>query len=211
MNKKKIILCLIVILMAAVVFALAEQSDQETRQREYQVKAAFLYNFIKFVDWPENKKSDSNDVITIGIIGDDPFETAFESLKEKKIKGKTIIIKKLGNFDKIAEAASNKDNSSAQTIEDIKKCHLLFVCSSEKKYNTNILNIVENYNVLTVGESPDFLQTGGIINFLIEEKKVRFEINIDASDKAKLKISSQLLRLAKRTIRQKDNQEKPDK
>ena len=82
----------------------------------------------------------------------------------------------------------------------MKKCHLLFICSSENDDLPDILNIVKNNNVLTVGETGDFLKTGGIINFLLEENKVRFEINLIAARDAKLTIRSQLLRLAQRVI-----------
>ena len=82
----------------------------------------------------------------------------------------------------------------------MKKCHLLFICSSEKDNLTDIIDIIKNKNILTVGETKDFLKTGGIINFLLDDNKVRFEINLSAAKKSNLIIRSQLLRLAQKVI-----------
>ena len=92
-----------------------------------------------------------------------------------------------------------------EQIESIKQCHLLFICASEAKNLKEILKLIKDKNILTVGETGDFLTEGGIINFVVDDKKVRFEINLEASDKAKLKISSQLLQLAKKVTKAKEH------
>jgi len=171
--------------------------------QEYQIKAAFLYNFIKFVDWPKEAMPDGNEPITIGIIGKDPFGQAFEPVKDKDAKDKKVVVKRfksIADLKKLGE--SGKDELNRQ-IEAVKKCHLLFVCSSEKEYLKDIVNTVKDRPVLTVGEMQGFLEAGGISNFLVEDNKVRFEVNLIAAEHAKLKIRSQLLRLAKRVIEEK--------
>ena len=97
---------------------------------------------------------------------------------------------------------TEKDNNFEykNTVEALKKCHLLFICSSEKDNLFDIIDLVKNQSVLTVGETPGMLKAGGIINFLLEENKVRFEINLIAARQSKLTVRSQLLRLAKTVI-----------
>ena len=174
----------------------------EDQSKEYQLKAAFLYNFIKFVDWPE-KAADSNQV-TIGIISKEPLVNLFEPLKDKKVKNKNVLIKQLPSFEEIQKLGGQNKKAADEQIESIKKCHLLLICSSETVYIKDILGQLKDTNILTVGETENFLKEGGIINFVVEDKKVRFEINLDASDKAKLKISSQLLQLAKKIVKTKE-------
>jgi len=179
--------------------------------REYQIKAAFLYNFIKFVDWPKEAMPDGNEPITIGVIGKDPFGNAFEPVKDKDVREKKVVVKRfksIADLKKLGE--SGKDELDRQ-IEAVKKCQLLFVCSSEKEHLKDIVNAVKHRPVLTVGDTEEFLQSGGIISFVMEDQKVRFEVNLTAAEHAKLKIRSQLLRLAKRVIGQKDAPEGDNK
>lgn len=175
-------------------------SDDTTSSQEYLVKAAFLYNFIQFIDWPEEKPAGSDTPIIIGIIGNDPFGNAFEPIKDKKVKGGIVVIKRFESFEKLKNSDEKNKSESDQTIETLTKCHVLFVCSSEKQNLKEIIDIVKKHEVLTVGEMDGFLEAGGIINWFVEEKKIRFEINIAAAKQAKLEIRSNLLRLAKRII-----------
>jgi hypothetical protein len=167
------------------------RADSE-KSKEYQIKAAFLYNFINFVDWPEEKVTDSNELITIGIIGSDPFGQAFEPLKNKQAKDKKVLIKRFVSL--------KESKLSSGQVEAIRKCHLLFVCHSEKEQLKEIFNLVQGHSVLIVGDMNGFIESGGIVNFVIDDKKVRFEINNAAAKQAKLNIRSKLLRLAKRVI-----------
>jgi hypothetical protein len=168
-----------------------------TPSQEYQVKAAFLYNFLQFVDWPEEKFADSNEPIIIGVIGNDPFGNAFEPIVSKKVKGRAVVIKR---FNGLEELKKSVEKDKLREIETLTKCHLLFICSSEQKNLKEIIDTVKDHSVLTVGEMEGFLESGGIINWFVEEKKIRFEINTAAAERAKLKIRSNLLRLAKRVV-----------
>lgn len=183
------------------------QQAQAVESKEYQIKAAFLYNFIQFVDWPKEKVADSNQPIIIGIIGKDPFGNVFESLKNKKIKGRSVVIRRINTFEELEKNKELQDKK----INELKKFHVLFICSSENKYLEQIIKHVKTNNVLTVGETYNFLENGGIINFVLEEKKVRFEINLDAANTSNLKISSQLLRLAERVVQKKEGAKEADK
>jgi hypothetical protein len=178
----------------------AKPTDGRTSQDlEFKVKAAFLYNFIKFVNWPDSTDSDSNKIMTFGIIGKNTFGNAFEPVNDKKTKEQEVVVKYFNSF---SELQKNNDNLSKAT-EELSKCQLLFICSSETNNLANIINIVKNKNILTVGETKDFLKAGGIINFILEDNKVRFEINLLAAKEAKLTIRSQLLRLAQKVIDEK--------
>jgi len=146
--------------------------------REYQVKAAFVYNFVKFVEWPAKAFYDDQSAIILAIVGDDPFGTAIETIKGKKAKGKSLVI-----------------NSFAK-IEDVDKCHILFISRSEERHLDSILARVRNRHVLTIGDMEDFAQRGGIIHFVTSGNRIGFKINVDAAERAGLKISSRLLKLA---------------
>lgn len=147
---------------------------------EYQVKAAYLFNFTRFVEWPDSCFSDSTSPIVIGIMGEDPFrEDLDNTVRNKLVQKRPLEIKRV------------------RWGPEIKSCHILFICESEEKRFKLILNQIKNFPILTVGDVPGFLEKGGIINFYIEESRVRFEIDIKASETAKLPISSLLLKLAR--------------
>ena len=146
---------------------------------EYQVKAAFLYNFVKFVEWPVEAFGDNRAPVVIGVVGDDPFGSKIDQLIKGKIaNGRPLVLKRFPNF-------------KALTF-----CHILFICSSEKN-NLRQALAAAGAGVLTVGETERFTQMGGIINFTIVDSKVRFEINQVAADRAGLKISAKLLNLSR--------------
>ncbi len=197
---------LISLILALIVAPLAGRAQADSApSHEYQIKAAFLYNFIKFVDWPEEKMADSNEPITIGIIGSEDFIKAFEPIIHKKVKNRSISIKYFKGYEKL-ERTQEDDRQWNQKMEALKTCHLLTFYSGDSvriKDLSQIIKALKGSPVLTVGETAGFLESGGIINFLMEDKKVRFEINVTAAKKNKLKISSKLLRLAKRVVEEK--------
>jgi hypothetical protein len=157
----------------------AALSAEQQKAGEYQVKALFLYNFINFVDWPAGSSFSSSPAINVCIVGDDPFADALDNIRNETVKGKKLAIRFYRPFDEPAG------------------CHLLFIPASEKSRADQILRSVRDANVLTVSDTVEEGRQGAIISFFIEQKKVRFAINIEAAKKAGLKISSKLLRLAK--------------
>jgi hypothetical protein len=142
---------------------------------EYEVKAAFLYNFGKFVEWP----APASGPIRLCIVGDDPFGNNLdETVRGKTISGQPIEIKRL----------NREDNPRG--------CQIAFISAAERRPRA-VLDLLQGASTLTVGESPNFAKQGGMINFVLEDNKVHFEINVDAAEQAHLKISSKLLSLAK--------------
>jgi hypothetical protein len=201
--QNKIFNLVILFLTLSVTSVAANAGEDSTSSQEYQIKAAFLYNFLKFVDWPQEKTSDTNESIVIGIIGSAPLEDAFKPIEGKThedVHGKTVVVKYFKSFEELKKSGENSKDNPQKELEALRKCHLLFICSSEQKSLSQILDAVKDSYVLTVGEEADFLPSGGIINFVVEDEKMRFEINVAAADKAQLKIRSQLLRLAKKVV-----------
>lgn len=156
---------------------------------EYQVKAAFLYNFAKFVEWPAQSFKGSDDPIAICTLGQNPFGSMLEdAVKGKTLEGRAFVVR---------------------TIPDVRQasgCRILFISSSEQKHLQLILESVKAPGILTVGETEGFAKNGGIINFKLEGGMVRFEINVGAAAKEGLQIRSNLLSLAEIVNGGKQNQ-----
>jgi YfiR/HmsC-like len=147
---------------------------------EYQVKAAYLFNFLKFVEYPEESFADPLAPIVIGVVGEDPFGNALPQVViGKTVQGRDLVIR-------IYHAG-----------EDLRGAHILFISVSERKRLPVILSSLRGSSVLTVADTAGFLDAGGMIQFLNENGRVRFAINVDATSRAKLKMSSKLLSLAK--------------
>jgi hypothetical protein len=158
----------------------APEAEKPRISSEEQIKAAFIFNLMKFVDWPSSVFADKNSPMLIGIIGDNPLGGELESsLIGKNINGRKLLLRRIA------------------WPGDLRGIHIILVSASEARAAQEILASVKGNPVLTIGEMDRFGRQGGIINFFLEEKKVRFEINIDAADKARLKISSQLLTLSR--------------
>jgi hypothetical protein len=152
---------------------------QSALQREYEIKAAYLYNFIRYIDWPADTLPPVGGAITIGIVGDSPFGPAIDPLNGKQIKGRTLVVK------------------SIVTARDFEQCQIVFICASEKMRLPEIFGQLKDTRALTVSEIDGFATRGGIINFISERNKVRFEINPDAARRTGLNVSSELLKLAR--------------
>jgi hypothetical protein len=174
-------------------------------KREHQVKAAFVYNFIKFVDWPKEKMADPNEPMIIGIIGSRDFTKAFEPVKDKRIKNRKISIRYFEGFEKLSKSRTGDGRNWKRKMEMLRRCHVLLLCTcavTQIESSSDIVAALAGAPVLTVGEEDGFLESGGIINFLTVEDRVRFEINAAAAKEGKLRISSKLLRLATRVLKE---------
>jgi len=168
--------------LAACALALAprEAPAQLAASKEYQVKAAFLFNFVQFVEWPAGAFANSNTPICIGILGEDPFGAALEeTVRGETVQGRKLIVQR------------------SRRVEELKNCHLIFISKSETERIAAILGDLDPLPVLTVSETQGFAQRGGIINLYLAGNKVRFEINPAAARRKGLKISSELLSLGK--------------
>lgn len=154
-------------------------SAESVQFKEYLIKAAFLYNFIKFVDWPSESFKDDAAPINLCVLGDDPFGEALDTIRDKRVKGRRLVIKRV------------------RRVSQIEGAHLLFISTSEKGRVKQILKSLTDAPVLTISEMEGFGQKGGIINFITVDNKIQFEINSEKAQHHKLKISSQLLKLAR--------------
>lgn len=145
---------------------------------EYQVKAAFLFNFAKFVEWPG--LDPASEPINLCVVGDDPFGGFLDQIVKGKVaNGRAVEIRRI--------AATQK----------LEGCQIAFIPASERKRTPAILDRLGRTGVLTVGETEDFTRRGGVIGFYLDGNHVRFEVNTDAAGRAGLRISSKLLSLAK--------------
>jgi hypothetical protein len=191
-------LAVVLVLFGCLLASEVHPSAQSGQYKEYEVKAAFIYNFLKFVDWPKGKMADSDKQIIIGIIGENPFGSAADVFKNKKVEDHDVAVKYFEGLEQIKKM-SEKDRAANE--ESLKNCHLLFICQSEQKLVREITDIVGKNGVLTVGDTEEFAKSGVAINFFMEDNKIRFIINLAAVEKTGLKIRSQLLRLAKKVYK----------
>lgn len=148
---------------------------------DYQVKAAYLVNFPKYMDWPASAFADTNSPITVAVLGDADVANEFASMVEggKTVGGHPIVLKRITKEEEITN-----------------DCQVLFVATSERSRIAAILEKVKGSSILTVGESDDFLEKGGVINLVHRDRKIRLQVNLTAAEKAHLKISSRLLVVA---------------
>ena len=144
-----------------------------------QVKAAFIYNFAKFVEWPAGTFADDRAPITLCILKGEPLAEAVEAIQEKEVQGRKIVVKK------------------GLDIAELKKCQIFFASASDKPILAKIIGGLRGYPVLTItDEVDDFARLGGMINLTVIDDKVRFSIDVNNAEKCGLKISSQLLKLS---------------
>ena len=168
MKNLYIILLFICSLLPVSVFADVNPEDQ--------YKAVFIYNFTKYIQWPNY---DNMETYKIAIIGDSEIIIPLKEIEKKRtVNNKKI---KIIHF---------------QDIHDINICHILFISASEKKRLSDILQKVKDNNILTVSDSMGFAHEGVSINFIIVDGKIKFEINNSSIDQAGLQVSSHLLKLA---------------
>jgi hypothetical protein len=163
-----------VLLMGLAPLAAAQAVD------EYQVKAAFVYNFAKFVEWPAGAFKNPGDPIVICVLGRSPFgQSLDQAIQGKQIDGRNLVIRE------VAE------------VRECAGCQLLFIAASAKKHLPAVLEFLKTGSVLTVGETANFATAGGIVNFKLDAGKVGLEINVRAAERARLRISAKLLSLAR--------------
>lgn len=173
--------CLAPVLMAGISLA-AEAADEAApaaAHSEYEIKSAMLYNFTKFVEWPGSALGEAGAPAVVCVLGDDPWVPVLEAaLRNKTVYGHPLVVRRL-------------DSGT-----DPKRCAVLFMGASDGKEIARIVQSVGRWPVLTIGERVRFSRLGGVIAFLRDGNRIRFEINLDAAERAGLQVSSKLLRLA---------------
>ena len=178
-NRRSARLCLLLSLWVAVSGGVVAGAEAPVPTM-HQVQAAFLFNFAKFVTWPDGAFQHSEDSLIIGVLGEDPFGAVLdETIRDKTIMGKRLAVKRFGR------------------IQDAKHSHILFLSSSEESHLSQIMKALEQTSVLTVSDIEKFAERGGMVAFTVEDQKVRFNVNVEAVERAELKMGSQLLKLAR--------------
>jgi YfiR/HmsC-like len=161
----------------------AGSARAQSQAGEYHVKAAFLFHFVQLVEWPADSLGDETNPVTLCIPGEDPFDGDLEgTLAGKSVGTRPLRVRHL------------------KAAEDFQGCQVIFVSRHDAARFGQVLAELKEGPILTVGESDGFVQQGGMIGFCLVENKVRFEINVQAAERAKLKISSRLLLLAKTVV-----------
>ena len=154
-----------------------------TADEEYRVKAAFIFHFAQLVDWPAETPAGTDNSLVLCTLGEDPFQGVLEGTIAGKAIGKRMLrIRHLGE------------------PPEMQACQIVFLGRAQSKRIPMLVSTLHNAPVLTVGETADFLDAGGMIDFLTEGEKVRFEVNLAAAESADLKIGSRLLVLAQRVV-----------
>lgn len=171
--------CCLPALIAVLVLLIVPMTDaQQQKASEYQVKAAYLFNFAKFIKWPASV-ADKTNFFAICVLGQDPFGATLDStMADEQLDGKRMVVKRI---------------SAAQDAED---CRILFISANEESHLKEILQTVDESGVLTVSDIPSFSRRGGMIEFVLDGDRIRFEINLSSAEASRLTLSSQLLKVA---------------
>lgn len=172
------VLCVLLAIAGTVALAPDGYAGQR-KPTEYEIKAAYLYNFGKFVTWPDSSREVKSAAFTICVLGHDPFGAALDStLAGQTVNGKNVAIERIEN------------------LEGEHDCRILFISSSKDKELKQVLSQLARAGILTVSDIPDFSQRGGMIQFVLEGDRVRFEVNLTPVENAGLALSSELLKVA---------------
>jgi hypothetical protein len=172
--------CLVAILTAAALTTEAPLRAQSKAAGEYEVKAAFLYNFARYVEWPPAKLPAAGEAFVVTVLGEDPFGGALDAaIRDRTIQDRPLAVRRVAR------------------IEDVGPSQILFISRSEADDLPRILQRLAAAPILTVGESAQFAERGGMIRFRREGERIGFDINVGSTERAGLRVSSQLLKLAR--------------
>jgi hypothetical protein len=173
--KKAISLFLLLLILLLPAYLQAQSNPD----REYKLKAVFLFNFTQFVEWPPASFETGESPLVIGILGANPFGTHLEqTISGEKVNGHPVVV--------------HYYNSE----KEVSPCHILYININESKKRKEVIDALKGRAVLTVGDAPDFTKSGGMIRFFTSTNKIKLQINPEASKEGKLMLSSKLLRLA---------------
>jgi hypothetical protein len=167
------------LLLVFLVSTISEIAQAQAQPTEYELKAAFIYNFAKFVEWPASSFSSPSEPLQICVLGNNPLSADLQNI--------------------VAEKSIGSHPLQVRGLEKpgIKGCHALFIGSAESDHVQQALQAAQGASVLTISDSSDFLERGGMINFIFDQNRIRFEVNLKAAQAARLHLSSKLLSLAK--------------
>ena len=171
----------LMLLAACAALASGNRADGQSRAvGEYDVKAAFLYNFAKFIEWPADAEQADPNAFVITILGKDPFGASLdEILRDRMVGRRTFVVRRTSR------------------VEDCGPSQIVFISDSEAQHLAILLKRLHGTGVLTVGDSDRFAERGGVVGLRTEKDRIRLDINLELAERARLKISSELLKLAR--------------
>ena len=165
--------------IVGILFGVSGLSAQKSKPQEYEVKATYLYNFARFVEWPLSSAAAKSNSFAICVLGQDPFGPALDAIVAgESIDGKAVLAKRVSK------------------PQDAVSCRVLYISSSEDSRLKEVLAALDKSGVLTVSDIPQFSQRGGMIEFTLEGNTVRFEVNLAVAENTGLTLSSELLKVA---------------
>lgn len=184
---RRLILAIAILPIVLASGASSAHAQDVSSASEYLIKAGFIYNFANLVQWPAASFPQSDSVIVIAIVGEDHFGTTINHVLDgKKVNGRPFTIR---HFKSVSELLKSRG--------DLKDCQILYISASEIRHANEVVQALKGMPILTIGEMPGFANGGGIINLVVEDNRVRFEVNVQAAKEADLNISSRLLALAR--------------
>lgn len=172
-----------VLVLLSVILAHPAKLPAQPQGDEYSIKAAFLFHFAQLVEWPADALAGNGNSLTFCTFGEDPFQGGLEDAVKSRSAGTRLFSVR-----------------HVKHTQDLRGCQILFLAKRETPRIPTVLAGLRNLPVVTVGETDDFVQQGGMIRFCVENNKLRFEINLDAAERAHVTISSRLLLLAKNVV-----------
>lgn len=172
-TKRKVIALLLFILLTA-----PNAFGEPKGYSEYKIKAGYIYNFARFIKWPEKSFESHPSSFLLCLIEGDPFGSQFNRVEGKSITGKKLTIKRL------------------KTDDNLKQCQILFIPSAKETQMSSIINSLDDSHVLTVGDIQDFHQVGGMVGLIKKDDQVKLEINLKATKQRELRINAKLLEIA---------------
>jgi len=165
--------------IVGILFGVSGLSAQKSKPQEYEVKATYLYNFARFVEWPLSSAAAKSNSFAICVLGQDPFGPALDAIVAgESIDGKAVLAKRVSK------------------PQDAVSCRVLYISSSEDSRLKEVLAALDKSGVLTVSDIPQFSQRGGMIEFTLQGNNVRFEVNLTIAENTGLTLSSELLKVA---------------
>lgn len=166
--------------MCAVLCMVGRAEGQAPAVGEYEVKAAFLYSFAKFVEWPADPAPENADLFVISIVGEDPFGRILDDVLRDKVVGqRRVVVRRVPHGQEVGPS------------------QIVFISDSEAQRLPGLLKRFQGVPVLTVGEAERFAERGGVVRLRTEKNRIRLDINLGVAERAHLKISSELLKLAR--------------
>ncbi len=174
------------VLVALLLCAAGTYSQSVDSDKVVKVKAAYILNFAKFIKWPLEENKEADEPLVIGVLGHDPFGSVLDrTLADRSVEGRTFSVRRFDVDDE------------GPTVDELKSCDMLFISSSEETRVERWLEILKGSDVVTVSDIPQFASRGGMLGFVLAERRIVFEANLQEIDKAKVEVSSKLLRLAR--------------